>query len=84
MHLKNLVYLVHVDSTNSPPSPLVDLRGLFMNPPPPLRSTWFKDDPLFDKKIIRKMLIIIPKPKTAKLHFFEFIFSIMVLTSIRL
>ena len=36
MHLKNLVYLVHVDSTNSPPSPLVDLRGLFMNPPSPL------------------------------------------------
>ena len=35
MHLKNLVYLVHVDSTNSPPSPLVDLRGLFMNPPSP-------------------------------------------------
>ena len=38
MHLKNLVYLVHVDSTNSPPSPLVDLRGLFMNPPSPLSS----------------------------------------------
>ena len=29
MHLKNLVYLVHVDSTNSPPP-------LFMNPPSPL------------------------------------------------
>ena len=29
------MYLVHVDSTIRPPSPLVDLRGLFINPPSP-------------------------------------------------
>ena len=29
------MYLVHVDSTIRPPSPLVDLRGLFVNPLPP-------------------------------------------------
>ena len=29
------MYLVHVDSTIRPPSPLVDLRGLFVNPPSP-------------------------------------------------
>ena len=32
MRLLNLVYLVHVDCTNSPPLPHVDLRGLFMKP----------------------------------------------------
>ena len=29
------MYLVHVDSTIRPPSPLVDLRGLFVNLPSP-------------------------------------------------
>ena len=34
MHLKNLVYLVHVDSTNSPPPPC-GLTWTFHEPPLP-------------------------------------------------
>ena len=35
MHLKNLVYFVHVDSTNSPPPPC-GLMWTFHEPPSPL------------------------------------------------
>ena len=30
-----MMYLVHMDSIINPPSPLVDFRGLFANPPSP-------------------------------------------------
>ena len=37
---------VYVDRPLTPPSPLVDKHGHFVNPPPPSLSTWFVHSPL--------------------------------------
>ena len=40
--------LIHMDKPQTPPPPYVDLCGYFTNPlPPPSRSTWFVDVPLY-------------------------------------